>query len=74
MKMLRCSRCGCRRFIFTKRGDRYGEHHGAICAACHKCMNVADLSVRSPAIRAACGKTDIHNAAERCYSVKLQHS
>lgn len=43
--MLRCGRCGCRKFIFTTAGDEFDKPHGAICALCHKQLNSRDIRI-----------------------------
>ncbi|MFG1175060.1 hypothetical protein AAFN90_16025 [Erwiniaceae bacterium CAU 1747] len=44
IKMLRCGQCGSTKFIFTVGGSN-GGHHGAICACCHKRLNIHDTRV-----------------------------
>lgn len=39
---IRCGRCGHAEIIFTFRGDRFGQHHGAICAHCRKPITLKD--------------------------------
>lgn len=39
---VRCTTCGSKKFIYTK-GDNPSEHHGAICAKCHKAITLQDL-------------------------------
>lgn len=39
---IRCGKCGHAKIIFTVRGDRFGHHHGAICAYCRKPITLKD--------------------------------
>lgn len=43
--MLRCGRCGCRKFIFTTHDDQFNKPHGAICALCHKQLDARDMRI-----------------------------
>jgi hypothetical protein len=43
---IRCGRCGHAELIFTTRGDRFGDHHGAICAYCWKPITLKDCLFR----------------------------
>lgn len=38
-----CCQCGSHKIIFTTKGDRFGEHHGARCATCNNPLSVRDL-------------------------------
>lgn len=43
---IRCSRCGCAKFFFTrpdKENKVASTHHGACCAGCGKALNLSDL-------------------------------
>lgn len=45
--IIRCNKCGEVKIVFTTRGDRFGQHHGARCATCNNPISLKDLSFRS---------------------------
>jgi len=44
---IRCWKCGHTQIIFTFSGDRFGNHHGAICAYCRKPVTLKDCLFRT---------------------------
>ncbi len=61
--MLRCTECGSAKFIFTSHNDYLMKSHGAICACCHKQLNVRDIIVSSEQLSAKCESlAELHKA------------
>lgn len=49
---IRCWKCGHTEFIFTTNDERFGKHHGAICANCQKPLTLKDCLFRKTSMGA----------------------
>ncbi|WP_420864402.1 ECs_2282 family putative zinc-binding protein [Winslowiella toletana] len=58
---VRCTSCGSKKFIYTDKGGKGEEHHGAVCAQCSKPITLEDLlplTPMDPIIKCLIGKKD----------------